>query len=414
MNSSVDFFEQLYKFDFSASVKTYDFTKQAVSDIRHIVKMTEEQDMNSGELLQTFLQEIRLVPFGDYLKRYLYRMVLDSVDADSGKKLSYTEIDLNTYRKLIMDSFYENHAPYALTETLTPARKIVTRWLTQQSVNRSVVMCLGFGLRMRPEEVSHFLQKALLEEDFNPYDPEEVIYWYCFDQELPYAKALHYLELYKNYSVEKKKRSYKKNWFRIVRSVEYKMNPEHSLLRYLERLKSGAIEHSQGARQEFLRLYDEVREAIVRVRGQYSKPYGTHLTMDKITPVDIEKELYAGVPRNSYGNMKRTSMSLLTEHLGIHFLSRQRITKLLNDQYVVRRYDLITLCFYIHASESNRSSREMFLSFVKDINERLTRVGMRELYPANPYESFLILCLLSEMPLVTYSDMLESSFHELM
>jgi hypothetical protein len=45
-------------------------------------------------------------------------------------------------------------------------------------------------------------------------------------------------------------------------------------------------------------------------------------------------------------------------------------------------------------------------------NHILLECGMGELYPANPYECFLMMCMVSDGPLATYADVWELSYAE--
>ena len=57
----------------------------------------------------------------------------------------------------------------------------------------------------------------------------------------------------------------------------------------------------------------------------------------------------------------------------------------------------------------NRCTDEL-KDFIHTTNRMLERCGMGPLYIANPYECFILMCLLSEDPLGTYSDVLEVSY----
>ena len=42
---------------------------------------------------------------------------------------------------------------------------------------------------MSAEDVSDFLTRVLREQDFDFHNPDEVIYWYCYSQQLGYHRA---------------------------------------------------------------------------------------------------------------------------------------------------------------------------------------------------------------------------------
>ena len=43
-------------------------------------------------------------------------------------------------------------------------------------------------------------------------------------------------------------------------------------------------------------------------------------------------------------------------------------------------------------------------------NQILRESGLKELHAVNPYEAFVLMCLLSDVPLATYADVWEMSF----
>lgn len=53
-----------------------------------------------------------------------------------------------------------------------------------------------------------------------------------------------------------------------------------------------------------------------------------------------------------------------------------------------------------------------YLQYIEKINEILKKCGMIGIYPVNPYESFVLMCLLSEDPLNVYTEIWEMSYQE--
>ena len=48
----------------------------------------------------------------------------------------------------------------------------------------------------------------------------------------------------------------------------------------------------------------------------------------------------------------------------------------------------------------------------QEIQEILARCGMSEIYIVNPYECFLLMCLLTDCPLAVFSEIWEKSYEE--
>ena len=91
-------------------------------------------------------------------------------------------------------------------------------------------------------------------------------------------------------------------------------------------------------------------------------------------------------------------------------MSRQHLRDILIGKTDVDRFDLITLNFYIHAMSDEANNKRRYISFVESTNDILKKCYMGELYVANPYECFLLMCILSDCPMGTYSDVLELSY----
>ena len=60
-------------------------------------------------------------------------------------------------------------------------------------------------------------------------------------------------------------------------------------------------------------------------------------------------------------------------------------------------------------SEGPSGVKERYLLFLDNTNVMLSECGMMKIYPVNPYESFILLCILSMDPLTTFNDVWELS-----
>ncbi len=60
--------------------------------------------------------------------------------------------------------------------------------------------------------------------------------------------------------------------------------------------------------------------------------------------------------------------------------------------------------------DQHPNKRERYFSFINSTNRLLEGCGLGELYISNPYECFVLMCLLSEDPLGTYADVWELSY----
>ena len=162
------------------TVDNLDFTGTAWDQFYNTVDSASFQTDDSDLIYQALEDEMMYIPFGEYLKRYVYQA--------SGMTEDYAGIPLEEYVNTIVACFQEFNAPTSFTPTSTRPKAAVKNWLTQNSAKRSVVLLLGFGLRMSVEDVNDFLQKGIREQGINFKDPNEVICWYCYKNRYGFPK----------------------------------------------------------------------------------------------------------------------------------------------------------------------------------------------------------------------------------
>ncbi|MBQ1311491.1 MAG: hypothetical protein IIY55_06530 [Blautia sp.] len=392
-------FEQAVTFD---TVKDFEFTRKAAQRFRQVVSLDSFEDEDADVIFHYLYKEMELVSFGDHLKRYIYER--------SELEEPYSEVTQDIYRDIVLESFRETCTPKSMSPTSTKLSSLVNNWLVQASVKRETVFLLGFGLRMSVEDVSDFLTRVLREQDFDFHNPEEVIYWYCYYNHLGYAEAEALKEQYQKIVPLKKKDG----------EVFTGKNPEtrEELFLMLSFLKGGYEDpRSEKSRafQEFIRLYDHSRQIVAAMyqHDEEEKRNDRVWTAENITPSDMEKVICSGIPINSMGNLKKMSASILSRHFSQKRFSRQRITNILNHKFPVERFDLITLEFFIISQElSEEDPFNRYHTFLQEIQKILERCGMGEIYIVNPYECFVLMCLLTDCPLAVFSEIWEMSYEE--
>lgn len=395
-------FEQTVAFD---TVKDFEFTRRAAQRFRQVVSLESFEDEDADVIFHYLYKEMELVSFGDHLKRYIYER--------AGLEEPFGEVPQEVYREIAVESFRETYTPKSMNPTSTKLPALVNNWLTQASVKRETVFLLGFGLRMGAEDVSDFLTRVLREQDFDFHNPEEVIYWYCYCNHLLYGKAEEYKERYKTLEPAREKGNAS-----MILSGGLCLDNEEKLFQYLAYLKAGwddpKSEKSQ-AFQEFQKLLERAKGIIAamyqkdeeeRNRQRVWKP-------ENITPSDLEKVICNGIPINKMGNLKKMSASILAKHFSQKRFSRQRITNILNHKFPVERFDLLTLEFFIVSQEmEDDDPYNRYRHFIQEAQEILSKCGMSEIYIVNPYECFLLMCLLTDCPLAVFSEIWEKSYEE--
>ena len=196
------------------------------------------------------------------------------------------------------------------------------------------------------------------------------------------------------------------------------LDTEEKLLKFLARLKAKRddpmSERSQAFR-EFDRLLYHAKQIIAGLYQHDEEEKGGDKvwTAEKITPSDVEKVICSGIPINKMGNLKKMSASILAKHFSQKRFSRQRITNILSHKLPVERFDLITLEFFIVSQEMEDDDPfNRYKHFLTEIQEILLKCGMGEIYIVNPYECFLLMCLLTDCPLAVFSEIWEKSYEE--
>ena len=390
--------------ELGGDIQDFEFTRRAAQKFREIVNLETFEEEDANVIFNYLYKEMELVSFGDYLKRYVYER--------AGITEPYSEVPTEVYKEIVMDSFKETRTPKSMLPTSTKLSSLVSNWLSQASVKRETVFLLGFGLRMSTEDVTGFLTRVLKEQDFDFHNPDEVICWYCLHHHYGYYKVEELREKYAE--LRQKELSDGK----VHYGIDPKLETEEELLDYLAWLKSGyedPLQEKSRAFAEFMRLLQRSREIIAGLyqKDEEEKSRNKIWTAEMITPADVEKVICNGIPVNSMGNLKKMSASILAKHFSQKRFSRQRITNILNHKFPVERFDLITLEFFIISQEmEDEDPYERYRVFLERIQETLKKCGMSGIYIVNPYECFLLMCLLTDCPLAVFSEIWEKSYEE--
>lgn len=419
------------------------FTEIAWESFYDSVDSTAFPEQDTDVIYESLSKNLDAVPFCDYLKRFLHTRM--------GLSGDYTQTPVEVYQKYICEQFQINSTPASFDSKTTRLGTMAKNWLTQQTVKRSVVFLLGFGLSMSEDDVNNFLEKALHESCINPKDPFETVCWYCLQHGLGFDEyqriwekylklpALTYDEL--DHILESKTV--------LVRSHLFTVKTEEDLMYYLSVLKRDKKNSrmSVSASMNFNELYNKARLLVANLKNQMEdetfsrEMYAYKQTLSRdprlsdeeicariskkqasrhyytpkdITEGDIEKVICSAVPTDKHGNLVPAKTSSLNRAFYGKRFSRQHIHDVLNGRIEIDRFDLITLNFFIYSQSGdvyiNNLSR--FNAFMESTNWILAECSMGELYVTNPYESFVLMCMLTDEPLTTYADVLELSYIE--
>ena len=420
--------------------RSYSFTMKAWDRMYDAVDHKYFQEMDSDLIYQALEKELKPVPFGDYLKRYIFRK--------AGMAGSFRGVPLKDYQMIITDAFMDHHTPPSFTPTTAKLSALSKNWLTQQSVKRQVVLLLGFGLGMSSDDVNEFLYKALHEPMLNLQDPMETICFYCYQHGYGFYKYEQLMNIYGQMEPEQ-----------VDMKLIYDMQPagrpesiqsvqdDAKLMTWLASLKTrnGSSRTADTALSAFLELYDQARDLIAesynreseiesrlhmqklkeqldkndrlyeedkRIRLQKALEARKIRTKDDISESDLEHVLCSAIPTDRNGNLTPTRRSTLNAQFEGKRFSRKHINEILLRHTNVERFDLITLNFLIYAEKTDQipNAKKRYSEFIESTNRILNQCGMGPIYVTNPYECFVLMCILSVSPLETYADVMEMSY----
>ncbi len=417
-----------------------EFTLHARRSVEKVTQDPYFRDSDPEMILDALMNEIRSVSFGDYLKRYIRKKEGENPSSDSGGETD----DLD----YLCGEFKRKNVPPSFTPTSAKLRALAKNWLTQRTVSRNVVLLLGFALEMSPADVNEFLAKALRESRLDPKDPMEAVCWYCYRYRLPYAEFERIWNRFSSGSPEAEEESalLLDSTVRVRSSLESIMT-EAQLTAYLTRLGliRGSWRQSVSARKQFDLLYQKARRLVADMKTEMEKDdaetkagrYSEELSgndrfydyqkrerirkrreayrvyrAEEISPADLENVLYAAIPKDRNGNMIPMKGSLLNLQFSGKRLNRQHMQEILAGSDAISRFDLITLSFFASAGETERYDRpeQRYDSFILSTNQILKDSDMDPLYVANPFESFVMMCMLTDDPLGSFADVWELSY----
>ena len=413
------------------------FTVRARQELDNVINDPYFRDADSDMIFDLLNERMKIVFFGDFLKRYIY--------AKAEMQGDYQEIPLSEYVDIICCEFADRQTPCSFTETTVCLKNAAKNWLEQKTVSRQVVLILGFGLGMSVDDVNTFLTKALQEPELNAKDPEEAVCWYCYRHGLTYLK---YKSLCDGKRSDHDESTGTDPLLDKTVDLKRKLSDIHddtALLDYLSVLPiaKGTKRQSITAREYFDQLYHKTREIAARVLSeserdaaekrasrlgeklsrddrlydyqkrqkvaQEKEDYKTY-SADEIGAADIENMILSAVPKDANGNLVTMKLSALYSQFSGKRLSRQHIAEIISGKAPIMRYDLITLNFFIYAQTEFETVQERYAAFIDSTNTILKSCGMGPIYVVNPYECFLLMCMVSDDPLCTYADVWELSY----
>ena len=396
-----------------------EMTIQADERFYDLLESSAFQGRPSDEIFQFLSKRIKLTPFSFYLKRLAFQK--------AGFRGRFEEVDDEAYRDFIVTSFRGNNVPVSFKSVSTKAGAAVKNWLKASAVSRETVFLLGFGLKLTPEEVSDLLTKGLNESKIYYRNVFEAICSYCYENGLSYTKMR---ELNESYARSSDNVSEKSGSTVQIGSLIRQASNDEELLAIIRAYDLDLFNSfSRTAKREFDRLYEKCSDIIATRKGFEDDDWDISALRSKgkltdairkrlmgkpdVSASDIEKVLNTGTPIDDNGNLIRFSRSALCEAFRQKRMTRSHISDILLGREPVDRFDLITMQFFVSSyTDYDKPNNARWFSFVEKCNDMLSRCSMGYLYNANPYDAFLQMCMLTDVPMATYDDILEMSYND--
>jgi hypothetical protein len=367
--------------------------------VEQIVK-TPDFEEDYSEIIYLFLaKKVKPVPFFTILKDFVF--------AKAGQAGDFRPMDTAACKSEIMKRFRENEAPFSLAPTTSKPSQVIGNMLKQQTVSRSGVFALGFGLAMTPEEVSAFLTRAILERDFNFTAVSEIIYYHCYRRGLRHKDAERLMRALGEppaacgapFASE-----------REARDAYFSAAGEQSVINVLRRLKAAPIQAESAATTQFRSLFRKCQEAVARSGNKARQSGEPELLPESVSESAIANQICAGMPLDKYGNYKELSGSSLYPTLRCARQNKQRIGAILSGKTEADRSDITALSLLLAECECESDPSDTHRAFIETANRALRESRLSELSLAIPHDIFLIMCSLSSCPLAALADVWELSY----
>lgn len=374
-----------------------DITDNAWATIFRTIQNPDFFTMDDQHIYDCLLKQLTPVPFCTFLKRFLY--------CQAGLAGDLEAVPLSEFIDILVYAFQDNCAPASFQGETVSIRQNATSWLSQKSARRTTALLLGFGLGLTVAEVNSCLTKAMRTQELALENPFELCCAYCYAHGYRYPK---FNALWKQY--EKMDADPAEAGKITLEGI----CDDSTLLTTMCRLKdrTGTPVLYTRSKAVFVRLYDTARDIIAESYNDTSCMNDVY-TRDKITPRDLEMVISSAIPVSDKGNLIPSAKSTLGEAFDGRFFNRQRISEILSDRVPADRFDILTLHFFICATETlkaNETPRTRFERFHSEGNLLLGECGLGEIYPANPYEAFLLMCTICDAPLSSYADVWEKAY----
>lgn len=379
------------------SIKAHEYTRIAEVKLRKVEQNEKIRkaiyDGDQEEYIRVMEYASRYeVTWGDHIKRYIYEQM---VEKDPELKIENMSDDfvMDFIKRAFKDNGMTNRGSMEPDGTTKLGNRL-PQWMKSRvtSIERKTCFLFGFGLNMDVEQVKYMLTHVLRQDDFNARDYKEVIYYWCFKQNLQYEGVVTWLNKYKNIQAEAMTLKNAEPKTDILQNELLSIQDEAGFVKYLTRIKrlSCNSKRSRTQANELKWLSTQLVECLsceeysyVELAECLNRVWVDNVQIPKIIEKMVEDKVIS-LP------------SLSNKFLG------KRISW---DEANIQRNEILTLVFLFCAYNLNMEEKEGVVdyaerkaNFVYEANTSLEYCGFDRVSLLNPYEMFLVSCLLQKSP----------------
>lgn len=421
---------------------------RTVEENEQLQKAIKSGDQSSFDDIMKHMLDQRLT-WGAHIKRYIYEK------AYSGKKdMKMKDLSREEMEQFIYDAFEENgmkNRGSIHPGTATTLKSQLGRWLDSpvEKISRDTCFLFAFGLNMSEVDVSYMLQNVLRKADFNAKDYKEAIYYYCLCNNYKYKSTKNpkemsgakspeqcksvedWLEKYEQLEVSYRYKEPLQTYILVdsLREITEDVSPT-AFVRYLEKLKrqSEDNKNSNTAKRilkeklNSLLYWLSPKEYILSEEKSISD-YAYDMLRQKEEAVDLGKLVSALLTIPTEDIQLSLQLDELVREDIIRFPSwtEESLTKKIYEKTThVSREDILIATFLVEMMEFEKRLKEETEGqlpgkqslkegkstyqkrkawFIQEANWALEESGFCEMYLLNPFELFLVSCLLQNKPM---------------
>lgn len=358
---------------------------------------------------------------------------------------------------------------YAFERAGIPIPRGIKEWFTKEKgIRRTTAfqICFAFGLDRK--ETDAFFRRVMLTRSFDLHVMEEVVYYFCMQKGLDYAKAIEIMNASPKDEVPQvtKSRMVFDENILLTSEIEEdleKFCSEKDLLAYFRSNVERFGYNNAGATQKLQKLWGEIREkkkgladrekkqihrAAVSAKADrsISDILNQILGLDETEITDQKSEpLFVLNADRSLKPLLKDN-PLLPEIAQKQFPNRQTLEKILKGDHVetesIRKTMILTYFYYfwikkalrvqdeqdkkaslkMEGNETDRMPEWNLTSyqaregddgrFIDNCNRYLLEAGYPELYIGNPYDWIFLYCSRSEEPLTVFREFIHEMYLE--